>query len=118
MEPAGNSTSSSFEDLGKESEVKERDMNPDFVDILGNGQLTKKVSDKVFFHIKILMFLNLVFVENYRFLSKVKTILDQKDSIYVPLSSLEVWMMVQLLKTIWTILQFKLEMWKLFKVIN
>ncbi|CAO1313544.1 unnamed protein product [Diamesa tonsa] len=43
MEPAGNSTSSSFEDLGKESEVKERDMNPDFVDILGNGQLTKKV---------------------------------------------------------------------------
>ena len=52
MEPAGNSTSSSFEDLGKESEVKERDMNPDFVDILGNGQLTKKVSDN-FFHIKI-----------------------------------------------------------------
>lgn len=48
MEPAGNSTSSSFEDLGKESEVKERDMNPDFVDILGNGQLTKKVSDNFF----------------------------------------------------------------------
>ncbi|CAO1374474.1 unnamed protein product [Diamesa serratosioi] len=43
MNPAGNSTSSSFEDLGKESEVKERDMNPEFVDILGNGQLTKKV---------------------------------------------------------------------------
>lgn len=52
MEPAGNSTSSSFEDLGKESDVKERDMNPDFVDILGNGQLTKKVNDN-FFHIKI-----------------------------------------------------------------
>lgn len=48
MEPTGNSTSSSFEDLGKESEVKERDMNPDFVDILGNGQLTKKVSDNFF----------------------------------------------------------------------
>ena len=53
MEPAGNSTSSSFEDLGKESDIKERDMNPDFVDILGNGQLTKKVSDN-FFHIKFL----------------------------------------------------------------
>lgn len=49
MNPAGNSTSSSFEDLGKESDVKERDMNPDFVDILGNGQLTKKVSDNFFF---------------------------------------------------------------------
>jgi hypothetical protein len=40
----GNSSdSSSFEDLSKEAEVKDDVKDEDFMDILGNKQLTKKV---------------------------------------------------------------------------
>lgn len=40
----GNSSdSSSFEDLTKESEMKEEEKDDTFMDILGNKQLTKKV---------------------------------------------------------------------------
>lgn len=40
----GNSSdSSSFEDLTKESEMKEEEQDENFMDILGNKQLTKKV---------------------------------------------------------------------------
>lgn len=44
----GNSSdSSSFEDLTKESEMKEEQKDESFMDILGNKQLTKKVGHKI-----------------------------------------------------------------------
>lgn len=44
----GNSSdSSSFEDLTKESEMKEEEQDDSFMDILGNKQLTKKVGREV-----------------------------------------------------------------------
>lgn len=44
MEPqTTSSNSSSFEDLAKDSDVKESKQDDGFMDILGNNQLTKKV---------------------------------------------------------------------------
>lgn len=44
MEQQGaNSNSSSFEDLAKDADVKDVEKDDDFMDILGNKQLTKKV---------------------------------------------------------------------------
>lgn len=47
MEPTGtSSTSSSFEDLAKDNDVKDSEKDDGFMDILGNQQLTKKVGQK------------------------------------------------------------------------
>lgn len=50
MEPATSSNSSSFEDLAKDSDVKDVKEDDDFMDILGNKQLTKKVCHIDEFH--------------------------------------------------------------------
>lgn len=42
-QPASSSNSSSFEDLAKDSDIKEGEKDDGFMDILGNNQLTKKV---------------------------------------------------------------------------
>lgn len=52
MEPTGtSSTSSSFEDLAKDSDIKENEKDEgrdeSFMDILGNNQLTKKVGQSL-----------------------------------------------------------------------
>lgn len=41
--PNTSSNSSSFEDLAKDNDVKDSETDEDFMDILGNKQLTKKV---------------------------------------------------------------------------
>ena len=42
---ATSSNSSSFEDLTKDNEVENMQKDETFMDVLGNGQLTKKVND-------------------------------------------------------------------------
>lgn len=50
MEQQGTSSnSSSFEDLAKDNDVKESETDEDFMDILGNKQLTKKVGHLLLF---------------------------------------------------------------------
>lgn len=41
------SNSSSFEDLAKETDIRDTEQDDDFMDILGNNQLTKKVGRKI-----------------------------------------------------------------------
>lgn len=47
-QPGTSSTSSSFEDLAKDNDVKDTEQEEGFMDILGNNQLTKKVGQNLF----------------------------------------------------------------------
>lgn len=48
-QPGTSSNSSSFEDLAKDNDVKDIETDDDFMDILGNKQLTKKVGHLLLF---------------------------------------------------------------------
>ena len=46
-QPGTSSNSSSFEDLAKDADVNEIEKDEDFMDILGNKNLTKQVEQKL-----------------------------------------------------------------------
>lgn len=72
MDPS-NSNSSSFEDLAKDNDIEGAKESDDFMDILGNKQLTKKVCQVPKFHNISIIY------EFFRLWQKASPIRDPSD---------------------------------------